>query len=1113
MFVKNLLHKAIGQNLQHGNVESTNQGFQVVMHYGIPYTASILAFDAIQRTLAIGTLDGRIKIIGGDNIEGLLISTKKLPYKYLQFLENKGLIIGVSNENDIQVWDLQSRKLSYSLEWEVNITAFAVINGTYFMYVGDENGLLSVLKYDFEEGKLSSMPYNIPANTLSESIGVSIPNQRQIVGILPQPGSSGARVLILYENGAIVLWDIIESQAIAVRSSMDLQLKIKEFNDSPLETSDGFQDTPVNEPEEKEICSVCWASNSGSVIAVGYIDGDILLWDLSVSSSAKGKETAVLSKNVVKLQLSSGERRLPVIVLHWAANAKANNDKGGQLFIYGGDDMGSEEVISILSLEWSTGIDTVRCISRAELNLDGSFADMILVPDARPATNNSTAALFVLTNPGQINVYDGAMLGMLKSVEGVDCAQPEKFPVVVPTVDPAITITRLCLLPTDKSAKVSFKKAFAKRNRTPTLPTGTKWPLTGGVPNEATVSDVDITERLYIAGYQDGSLRIWDATHPILTLMFVLDGKIPAPEVDGQRASISALDFSPLSMSLIVGNEFGLVRVYTFHSGANRSNIHLVNGNKHDVHPIYQGEGFHSTAIFTLGSPIRTMKFANCGNKFAVGLESGQVLMLDMSSHATLFQTSSLSSSSSQVITVFLQVVPQINTVIGSPKNSRSENPKESLELLFTLTKDGQVSVVDSTSGIIINSRPMSTKKARVAISMYVIDAAVSETFGEKLMDVDYNSSKSDSRTNEDPNGTMKQRFEQTSSGSLNSSELLSDPLLVICYEEAVRLYSFKSLIQGDGNCNRKVKLGKRCCWSTIFKKRDEKSCGLVLLYQTGDLEIRSLPDLEVIAGSSLMSILRWSFKTNMEKIMSSYDNGQITMVSGSEIAFLSLLGCENEFRIPKSLPCLHDKVLAAAADAATNLSASQKKKQDSSSRILGGFIKGIKGGKTENSIDIPDNIVRTNRGFLEEYFLKDPFSEPSVSTLDSQELELSIDDIEIDDNPPASSSSYNVVLNTSDTKKNTRKGENKEREKLFDGSTNDVKPRVRTTQEILTQYKFGGDAAAAAAHARDKLSERQEKLERIRKNTEELQSGAENFAALANELVRTMESKKWWKL
>jgi syntaxin-binding protein 5 len=92
-------------------------------------------------------------------------------------------------------------------------------------------------------------------------------------------------------------------------------------------------------------------------------------------------------------------------------------------------------------------------------------------------------------------------------------------------------------------------------------------------------------------------------------------------------------------------------------------------------------------------------------------------------------------------------------------------------------------------------------------------------------------------------------------------------------------------------------------------------------------------------------------------------------------------------------------------------------------------------------------------------------------------------------------------------------------------------------------------DAAAAAAHAKDKLMQRQEKLEvtvasrlqlislvffaspyseqyqtcnyvclfffyqRISQQTAELQNGAENFASLAQELAKTMENKKWWKL
>jgi len=140
---------------------------QIALHYGVPYTASLLAFDPVQRLLAVGTLDGRIKIFGGDNIEGILISPKSVPYKFLQFIINQGLLVAISNENEIQVWNLEFRQLFYSSQWDVNITAFAAIEGSFLMYLGDENGLLSVLKYEVDDGKLQRMPYNVPIQSLA----------------------------------------------------------------------------------------------------------------------------------------------------------------------------------------------------------------------------------------------------------------------------------------------------------------------------------------------------------------------------------------------------------------------------------------------------------------------------------------------------------------------------------------------------------------------------------------------------------------------------------------------------------------------------------------------------------------------------------------------------------------------------------------------------------------------------------------------------------------------------------------------------------------------------------------------------------------------------------
>ncbi|XP_072146858.1 uncharacterized protein [Setaria viridis] len=85
------------------------------------------------------------------------------------------------------------------------------------------------------------------------------------------------------------------------------------------------------------------------------------------------------------------------------------------------------------------------------------------------------------------------------------------------------------------------------------------------------------------------------------------------------------------------------------------------------------------------------------------------------------------------------------------------------------------------------------------------------------------------------------------------------------------------------------------------------------------------------------------------------------------------------------------------------------------------------------------------------------------------------------------------------------------EREQLFEGSSDFQTPRKKSTQEILTKYKFKGDAAAAAAHAKQKLMERQEKLARITEQSAELESEAENFATLAQQIRKNMENK-WWK-
>jgi len=1077
---------------------------QISTHCGVPYTASLLAFDSVQRLLAVATLDGRIKIFGGDNIEGLLISPKSVPYKFLQFITNQGFLVAISNENEIQVWNLEFRQLFYSSQWDINITAFAVIEGTFMMYLGDENGLLSVLKYDVDDGKLQIMPYNVHIHSLIERAGVSLQDSQPIVGILIQPDTFGTRLLIAYERGLLVLWDVSEDRAVSVRGYGDLHMK-GQINGAQRDAGEDQLDTTIDDSEEeREICSLCWASREGSTVAVGYITGDILLWDMTTRSSRQGKQSDV-SSNVVKLQLASGSRRLPVIVLHWSAGSAIHSTKGGQLFVYGGDDMGSEEVLTVLSLESTAGLESVRCMSRTDLRLDGSFADMILIPDTGVPDKSRTSALFILTNPGQLNFYDGGSLfSMQNSKEGNPLPEAQKFPVAIPTIDPNITVTSLCSLTESEFPNISLKKFCARKNAGCFIPANMKWPLTGGVPSEMSLNEDHAVERIYIAGYQDGSVRIWDATFPVLMPMFVLDGKVADVNLDGANASVSSLAFCSLNMTLAVGTTCGLVRIYKLREHTGGSSFHFVSGSKQEVHVVQHGKGFHCyVAFLSSNSSVRSLLFTASGELLAAGYQNGQVAMLDPSQLSILFTVDGASGTNSPVVSLGIYSVAASAAKADQSKKEGPQNAKLPRDVLLSLTKDARVTVLDCTTGVMINSHIIHQKQSS-AISMYVIDAASDE----KQTQLSEDKIPSQDQAGKEGNRIETQGVEKHLKNASQLSHNGGSDSLVVCCEDVLFLLSLASLIQGSSKHLQKTKLTKPCCWSAVFKNMDGKICGLILAYQTGIIEVRSVPDLAIVAESSLMSLLRWSYKTGMDKSASS-SNGQITLVNGSEFAIISLMASENDFRIPESLPCLHDKVLAAAAEAAISFSTDQRRKQNPAAGIIGGFIKGMKGKAEENAKMRESLTMETPSQQLESIFLKEPFAELSIPDLDDPIEELSIDDIEIDDEVPIAP----APAASSTSQWNKRTAVEEERAKLFEGSSNVDKPRMRTPQEILTKYKFGGDAAAAAAHAKDKLMQRQEKLERISQQTAELQHGAENFASLAQELAKTMENKKWWKL
>jgi len=106
-------------------------------------------------------------------------------------------------------------------------------------------------------------------------------------------------------------------------------------------------------------------------------------------------------------------------------------------------------------------MESVRCINRADLTLNGSFADLILLPNAGAMGLTGKDELFVLTNPGQLHFYDNDSLSTLTSQQKrTPSVSALEFPVLVPIADPSLTVAKLIRLPNESNSSKKFTEVI-----------------------------------------------------------------------------------------------------------------------------------------------------------------------------------------------------------------------------------------------------------------------------------------------------------------------------------------------------------------------------------------------------------------------------------------------------------------------------------------------------------------------------------------------------------------------------------------------------------------------------------------------------------------------------
>ncbi|KAM4044059.1 syntaxin-binding protein 5-like isoform 8-T10 [Anomaloglossus baeobatrachus] len=184
----------------------TSEQFQVckTVRHGFPYQPTALAFDPVQKILAIGTQAGGVRILGRPGVDCHCQHESGAAVLHLQFLINEGALVTACADGMLHLWSLRQKRpaVLHSLRFnKERITCCHLPFQSKWLYVGTERGnthIVNILSF-----VLSG--YVVMWNKAIELSTKTHPGP--VVHLSDTPRDEG-KLLIGYESGTIVLWDL-----------------------------------------------------------------------------------------------------------------------------------------------------------------------------------------------------------------------------------------------------------------------------------------------------------------------------------------------------------------------------------------------------------------------------------------------------------------------------------------------------------------------------------------------------------------------------------------------------------------------------------------------------------------------------------------------------------------------------------------------------------------------------------------------------------------------------------------------------------------------------------------------------------------------------------------
>uniref|UniRef100_A0A670ZB88 Syntaxin-binding protein 5-like n=1 Tax=Pseudonaja textilis TaxID=8673 RepID=A0A670ZB88_PSETE len=495
------------QHLQ-SDLQTNRQPTSLTVRHGFPYLPTVLAFDPVQKILAVGTRTGAIRILGRPGVDCSCQHESGAAVLQLQFLINEGALISASSDDMLHLWNLRQKRpaILHSLKFNRERITFCHLPfQSKWLYVGTERGNTHIV--NIESFILSG--YVIMWNKAIELSTKTHPGP--VVHLSDSPRDEG-KLLIGYENGTIVLWDLRSKRA-------DLR---------------AYYDEAIH--------SMGW-HHEGKQFMCSHSDGSLTLWNLKSPSrpfqiiiphgkiQRDGKKVESC-KPILKTEYKTCKNSDPFIIFSGGLSYDKPWRRPGLTIMHG-------KAITVLEMDHPVVDFLTLCETPYPNEIQEPYAVVVLLEKDLIVVDLTQSHFPIFENPYSMDIHDSP----------VTCT--EYFADCPPD-----------LIPVLYSVGAKHKKQGYSNK---------EWPITGGVWNLGSQTYPEII----ITGHADGSVKFWDASAITLQMLYKLktskifekrklDGKPSADMIEEDPCAIQLMYWCPESRIFCIAGVSGYVIVYRF---------------------------------------------------------------------------------------------------------------------------------------------------------------------------------------------------------------------------------------------------------------------------------------------------------------------------------------------------------------------------------------------------------------------------------------------------------------------------------------------------------------------------------------------------------------------